>query len=286
MKELLVNVLSPSRSQLYITYAAYVARDLGLTVKYIYVHQPAHVPLGMPGSIGATADVSQRDTKQAMNKAKHHFELQINNLYALDPDLPLLEYITESGYAPDVIEKYCKDSRVDTLMLGSSKEYSMLPDDSGNIEVIRKVSCPVWIVPEGIAYRPFSEILYATDYHEEDLPNLKLLAGFASRFTASITAVHITAHDCFEEQVKGEGFAKLLRKETGYEMISVRVLPETKGEPVVTGLHNFALMMDADLIVFLRENRRVADRLLYGSRSEKIARETKLPVLIFNEERK
>ena len=172
-------------------------------------------------------------------------------------------------------------------MLGSSKESSVLPGDSGNnIEIIRKVSCPVWIVPEGITYKPFSEILYATDYHEEDLPNLKLLARFASRFPASITAVHVTGHDCFEEQVKGEGFANLLRKESGYEMISVKVLQETKGEPLVTALHNFALMMDADLIVFLRENRKAADRLLHGSRSEKIARETKLPVLIFNEERK
>jgi hypothetical protein len=112
------------------------------------------------------------------------------------------------------------------------------------------------------------------------------MINFASGFPANITAVHITADPGFEEKVKGEGFAGMIREETGYEMISVKVLQQQKGEPLITELHNFALMMDADLVVLLRENRGFLDRLFHGSRSEKIARETKLPVLIYNEERK
>ena len=276
MKELLVHVINPARSQLFITYAAYIARDLDLTVRYVYVHNPSGFASGSP----------QEARDQVIKKAGRHFQLQINNLYASDPDLPLLEHTVEFGSTPDLMQAYCKSGRVDTIMLCGTKEHSLFSDDTGNIDIIKKVRCPVWIVPEGIVYKPFSEILYATDYHEEDLPNLKLLARFASRFPANITAVHITGDAGFEERVMGEGFASMIRKETGYEMVSVKVLPETKGEPLVTGLHNFALMMDADLIVLLRENRSFSERLLHGSRSEKIARDTQLPVLIFNEERR
>ena len=286
MKELLVHVLSPAKAQLFITYAAYIARDMDLTVRYLYVQPPANVTMGIPGSLGAAAEASQLDTDRETVKATHHFKLQISNLYALEPGLPLLEYSIEVGYAPDIIHDYCINKRVHTLMLSSSKGQSLFSDDSGNIDIIRKVRCPVWIVPEGITYKPFSEILYATDYHEEDLSKMTLLAEFASRFPASITAVHITGDDSFEERVKGEGFVNMIKKETGYQMISIKVLPETKGEPLVAELHRFALMIDADLIVLLRENRRFSDRLVHGSRSEKIARETRLPVLIYNEERK
>lgn len=286
MKELLVHIISPARAQLFMNYAAYIARDLELNVRFLHVHTPANFPIGTPGSLSAAASVNQRDIDKEVDKIKHHFELQISKINASDPELPLMEYSIEVGSPPEVIHEYCKANKVDAIMLKGPKNHSLLSEDPGNVDIIRQVTCPVWIIPEGIAYKPFSEILYATDYHKEDLPNIKLLVKFASKFTANITAVHIAGDADFEEKVKGAGFEEMLKEKTGYEMISVKVLPEKKGEPLVEELHNFALMMDADLIVLLRENRGFTDRLIHGSRSEKIARETQLPVLIYNEERK
>ncbi len=286
MKDLLVYVHSPAKAQLFMTYGAYVARDLGLSVKYLYVHTPPDFPLGMPGSLSAAAVARQKDIEDEIERIKHHFELQLEKLNASDPDLPMLDYKIEVGLPPEIMKEYCLQKMVDTIMLSSSKDHTAIAGDTDNVEIIRNVNCPVWIVPEGITYKSFSEILYATDYHEEDIPNLKILAEFASRFPANITAVHISSNDGFEERVKGEGFASMIREKTGYNMISLKVLKETSGEPLVNELHNFALMMDADLIVLLRENRGFIDRLMHGSRSEKIARQTSLPVLIYNEARK
>ncbi len=284
MKDLLVYVASPAKSHLFMTYAAHIARDMNLNVNYLHVHTPADYPLGMPGTLRAAAAVNQQETEREVENNKHHFDLQITKINASDPDLPLLDYKIEIGYTADILQEYCSCKMVDTVMLNGPKEHSIF-DDSSSVNIIKKIECPVWVVPEGIAYRPFSEILYATDYHKEDIPNLKMLAGFASKFTASITAVHVSESDDFEAKVEGEGFAEMIKKETGYEMISVKVLPEKKGEPLVDELHNFALMMNADLIVLLRENRGFIDRLFHGSRSEKIARKTQLPVLIYNEKR-
>lgn len=286
MKDLLVHVLSPARSQLLMTYAAYLGRDMGLDVTYLHVHTPGDYHLGMPGTADAIVAVNQKQAEREIEKQKHHFELQIKKLNASEPGLPLLGYRIETGFPAEIIQIYCRDKMVDTVMLQSPKERSFFDDDSDNIDIIRNVNCPVWIIPEGITYRLFTEILYATDYHQEDIPNLKMLTRFAAQFPASITAVHISRDLSFEEKVKGSGFAEMIKKETGYELISLKVIPETPGEPLVDELHDFALMMDADLVVMLRENRGFIDRLLHGSRSEKIAMKTRLPVLIYNEERK
>jgi nucleotide-binding universal stress UspA family protein len=285
MKDLLVHVSSPARSQLFMTYAAYLARDLGLSVKYLYIHSPGGPPMGMPASLNATTAVTRKEIDEDVEKAKHHLELQINKLNASDPDLPLLDYRIEVGYPPKVIHAYCSGKMIDTVMLAGAKERSFFTDDAYTVDIIRKLPCPVWVIPEGITYKSFSEILYATDYNQEDIPNLKILAKFASKFPASITAVHILKNNGFEEKVKVGGFADRIKKETGYDMISHKVLPEKTGEPLVEEIHNFALLIDADLVVLLRENRGFIDRLMHGSRSEKIARKTQLPVLIFNEAR-
>jgi nucleotide-binding universal stress UspA family protein len=286
MKDLLVYVSSPARSQLFMSYAAFLARDLGLSVRYLHVHSPGSGTVGMPGSVGTASVVSLQDIESRLEKAKYHFELQIGKINASDPGLPLLEYKIETGEMSEIIKEYCTDKKVDTVMISSTKERSWLSGDSYQIDLIRKLSCPVWVIPEGIAYKSFSEILYATDYNQEDIPNLKLLARFAARFPASITVVHVSEDIDFEEKVKGAGFARMIRDETGYDMIDHKVLQEKKGEPLVRELNDFALMVDADLVVLLRENRGLIDRLLHGSRSEKIARETQLPVLIFNEARR
>ncbi len=286
MKELLVNVISPSKAQLFMTYAAHVAREMELTVKYLHIVTPPATPLGFPGGLGAAVTVNQKEIDDEIDKMKHHLDLQVSKLNASDPDLPLLEFEVKVGAHPDIIEEYCRSKNVSAVMLSGPREKSVLSEHSGNVEIIRRISCPIWIVPEGITYKPFSEIMYATDYHEEDIPNMKTLAGFASKFPAGITAIHITSDPDFEEKVKGEGFAAMIRKETGYANISLKVLPEQKGEPLVDEIHRFALMIDADLIVLLRENKGFIDRLLHGSRSEKIAKKTQLPVLIYNEERK
>jgi nucleotide-binding universal stress UspA family protein len=286
VKELLVHAASPAKDQLFLSFAANIARDLGASVRYLHILTPSEYPAGISANPGAAAAQIQQDSIELEEKAGHHLQLQIKKLNASDPDLPLLEYSIETGNPPDIFHEYCKNKRVCAIMLSGPKDRSAFLSDSTNINIIRKVKCPVWIIPKGITYKPFSEILYATDYHDEDLPNLKNLTRFASRFPAAITAVHITKDAGFQEKIKGEGFINMIKKETGYEMTSIKVLPEKGKEPLVTELHSFALMMDADLIVLLRENRRFTSRLIHGSHSEKIARETQLPVLIFNAERK
>lgn len=86
MKELLVHVISPARAQLFMTYAAYIARDLGLSVRFLHVHTPANFPLGVPGSLSAAAAVNQKDIDRETDKIRHHFKLQISKINASDPD--------------------------------------------------------------------------------------------------------------------------------------------------------------------------------------------------------
>jgi nucleotide-binding universal stress UspA family protein len=286
MKELLVHIVAPSKAKLLITYAAYLARALKLSVRYLHVQAPPNFPLDLHGTIRSSGKLTVRDFEREKEKLIHHFELQINFVKASDPGLPSMDYDIVSGNPPEVIYKYCKDPDVDAVMLGSTTESTLLSYNSDNVEIIKKINQPVWIIPDAITYKPFSEILYATDYHQEDLPNMKQLFRIMSGFQSRITAVHVTGNVDFHEKAKGEEFISRIKEETGYELVSVKVLPATRGEPIVEELHNFALKMNADLIVLLRENRGFFDRLLHGSRSEKLAKVTQLPVLIFNEERK
>ena len=86
MKDLLVNVLSPAKSQLFMTYAAYLASDIGLNVTYLHVHKPGGCLPGIPGSVSAFFNICRKQTAREIEKVEHHFELQIRKLNASDPE--------------------------------------------------------------------------------------------------------------------------------------------------------------------------------------------------------
>ena len=90
------------------------------------------------------------------------------------------------------------------VILEGQQDDSFWMQSSTNMDIIKMVECPVWIIPKGAIYQPFSEIVYATDYKAEDIINLKKLISLFPHLMPNITALHITDSVDFEERVKKE----------------------------------------------------------------------------------
>ncbi len=54
------------------------------------------------------------------------------------------------------------------VMVDGVKTENVLSDL--NFDIIRETGCPVWVIPKGLKYKSFTEIVYTSDYNEEDIP--------------------------------------------------------------------------------------------------------------------
>jgi nucleotide-binding universal stress UspA family protein len=150
-------------------------------------------------------------------------------------------------------------------------------------EIVRDLGCPVWVIPEDTAYKSYNDVIYATDYHEEDIQTIKKLIEITTPLTPKIEALHITDNVDFENRIKQKGFQDMLKERIGYRNVEAKALVENVGEEMVEMLNQYAVSHGADLMVVLRENRPFLERLFKPSSSDKIIEDAKLPVLVFHE---
>lgn len=275
----------PGNSREFIRYTALLASDLQTDVKLLYVQNPQAYPLGTPETLGW--EVSQvRENLLRMGEAAEEtingFISEITKEEKMDISM---EFQPEIGNASIILEDKVSEGTADMVMIQGQPEEGVWGQTSTNMEIIRNVACPIWILPPDAVYRPLKHIIYATDYQEEDVPTLKKLVSLTEPFSPRITALHVVNDRDFESKVREEGFDGIIRERTGSDRISVKTTGDHKDLDVTEILRSYAEKKDADLVVVLKENRHFLERIFKKSFTRELIRKLKLPVLVYHEKK-
>jgi nucleotide-binding universal stress UspA family protein len=282
MNQLLVLINDINNSEPYIRYAAGFAHDLNLSVHFLYVFNPLDYPLGIPGTTGSEVQFTQENVEREKEKSSKLLE---DMLKKLDSDISVLksvQYFVEIGLTSDIVDQYTKDKKVKMVMLEANDGGSNFSFSELNMDIIRKVECPVFVVPDNVKYHSFSHIVYATDYKEEDIDTLKKLAKIAGRYHARINSLHISDHAGFTEKIKSEGFDHMVSAKVGYDRINMSNLPENHHESMIDVLQKYAAGIKADMIVVLRENRNFLERIFKKSEIRRLISKSNIPVMVYH----
>jgi nucleotide-binding universal stress UspA family protein len=194
-----------------------------------------------------------------------------------------IESAVEIGVTSLTVESYINDDRAQMVVMEGQENKKIWGQITTIMDVIRHVGCPVWIFPHLYSYKHFKEIVYATDYHEEDLQTLQKLVEMLDQMSPSITALHVSKNVDFEEKVKNKGLEESLQQKTGYDKIRVEAISREIDENTAGLINEYALSSKADLLVVLKENRHFLDRIFAGSSTKKIINEAQIPVLVYHE---
>ncbi|MFO7656648.1 MAG: universal stress protein [Bacteroidales bacterium] len=282
MKTLLAIINEPKESKDFIRYVADMAADFKANVHLLYVQNPNDYPLGTTGSTGfAVAQVNQ-NLKAFADTAKEILAEHIKDVKCKMSKDVAIDFSAELGVTTLLAKKLVSVSKGDMVVLEGRKNDSIWTQTESNLEIIRSVDCPVWIIPNAWVYVPFTEIVYATDYKEEDIYGLKKLIALTHQFSPVITALHITDSVDFEEKVKKAGFLELLKNRAAYDHLSVKILNESSNNDIAEFINDFALRVKADLIVVLKENKSFFERIFKSDPAKKIIEKSMLPILVFH----
>lgn len=280
MDTLLAFVKEPDDSKALVKFAINLASDLSLNLKLLCVQDPANYPFGAPGLTGEASVQIEINMENLIVDAKKKLTKLVEK-YG-DKNVSV-EISTETGIIKTIIEKLLADKKINMLVQESNDRDGFWTQNSTYMDIARNIRCPVWMIPEKSEYHSFREILYATDYQQEDLPTLQKLIGLTQQFSPNITALHITQSMDFEVRIKKAGFQEMVYMKTGYDRVRVESLMERSGDDIGQMIKHYASQINADLIVVLKENRPFIDRLFKSSVTRKIIQKAEIPVLIFHE---
>lgn len=283
MKTLLAIINEPDNSKEFIKYAAQLAKDLKTNLTLLAVQNPEAYPMGAPDATGAMTVHVQKGLEEIAKEAKQNL-LQLSQEVVSELSFTIeINVLSEIGITKFIVQELVSNNKVDMVILSSKVDVSFWAQNSTNMDIIFDVNCPVWVIPADSEYVPYSKVVYATNYKEEDIATMKRFLKLIQSLNPEIVALHITDTTDFEEKVKTTGFLDTVKEKTGYDKIKVKALLERENDDVAQLINDYSSDIDANLVITLKENRHFLERLFKPSSTKKLIKEAKLPVLVFHE---
>jgi nucleotide-binding universal stress UspA family protein len=187
------------------------------------------------------------------------------------------------GFAVEEILELSKRKGVDLLVMGSTGERGFLEKLFGSVStnVTQRAKCPVMLVPQGVEFRGFEHILYASNYEAAERPTLHKLVDVANAFGADIHFVHVAEEGNTKsyQEIENRLFNVLFN---GSEPSFAFHLTKIEGHSVVDSLNDYALKHRISLVVMVSPHRSFWEQLFHKSVTKAMALNTKLPILVLH----
>ncbi|WP_317897687.1 universal stress protein [Aurantibacillus circumpalustris] len=192
------------------------------------------------------------------------------------------ECIFEEGALGDVVNKIIKKRKIDFIIMGThgAKGLKKLFFGSNTSGIIHNARCPVISVPQDLRFKNFSKIVFATNYHREDIEELRLVVDLVKPNNAYINVIHATRTPDNRLSPIMQAFEGNVRKHIHYPYFSFQML---KGNQTQETLSKYLETEKPDLFAISTRKRQFIERLAGPGISETFSLECHFPLLIFHQ---
>lgn len=258
-------------------YALILADKVKAEIELLHVVIPQIEAYDVPVIAMHSTQVQVDTAKEVM---KTFVDAGITQMLQQLSEIPKITSSVEVGVPIGYITRAIEESTIDLVVMGATGERNVLERMIGSLtsDVIGKVDCPVLVVPNEAIPKLIKAIAYATDLQKSDPFEIWKTVKLLDPIQAIMHVVHVSKAENQVDEIEemDEMRAFFAEKSPAIQM----KFHQTTGESVEDGLINFVDLYDIDIVVMFHPNRSFMDRLFHRSHSKKMAKNTKVPLLV------
>jgi nucleotide-binding universal stress UspA family protein len=188
-------------------------------------------------------------------------------------------YLLKSGKIVDILSDLADEEKYELIVMGttghSAYERKYL---GGKAEkIIEHTYCSVLCVPENHTFQGIKNIVYATDYQEEDKLAIQQLVALADVLKARLEVLHVSHHnDTIDKAIFEDFKEELMHFVKDREIAFERVV----FNDVARGLDEHMKKTNADLLVLLNKKLNFLESLFHRSLTLHLDKFTDYPLMI------
>lgn len=183
---------------------------------------------------------------------------------------------------PQLIERSIPRN-VFMMILGTKDNYDGTKYLFGSIpsELAQNAFCPVMLIPKGVTYRFFDNILFASNLESSNSQIIDKVSKIATKHSSAMHFVQVTQKGEKEDfdMVKNKIFEQLFSDYPPNFSVNISTV---KAESIVNGLNQYADENNVDLIILVNKHRGFLTNILRKSVSRNMALNNKNPLLIYH----
>ncbi len=221
--------------------------------------------------------------KTVLKQAKTNLKKLIKKISLLPPN-PKHEFYTLNNYDYfiDAVRSHVDEKDIDLIVMGtkgaSGLKKVMIGSNTGDL--ITRVKCPVFIIPENAVFKDIQEIAFPTDYHLfYPTKILKDILEFTKMFDSTLRIVHITNKDeeITDFQLENKEFLANFFAEEKHSFHRIT------NKKVEDGVQSFVESRDIEMIIMIAKSLNLFQRILFRPTVEEISYHTEIPFLVLHE---
>ena len=189
-----------------------------------------------------------------------------------------VKYITEIGFAADVILRVAEREEMDLIVMGSQGNTRDSGKQLGGAagSVIGQANCPVLFIPPTAVYKGFQRMACTTNFSFQDLIVFATLKNWAKKFKSKVEALHVIED---RDQLPSIQKKLDLLKDL-FENYFHFVL---QAGDVTENIEDYVAFNQPDILAMVHRQQSFLYKLIAGDVTETIANEITVPLLVFNE---
>ncbi|WP_299431357.1 universal stress protein [uncultured Aquimarina sp.] len=188
--------------------------------------------------------------------------------------------LTDYDIFTDAIKQAVKSKNIDLIVMGTNGATGAreVVFGSNTLNVIRKIDCPVLVIPQGYVFEGLKTILYTIDYNDHfTTENIEPLVDTLIKFKASLRILKIKEDETvtiaeFDDKKHLKDFFKDINH-TFHSITNV---------PTALAINSFVQIMDVDMNAMFIQRETFLERFFSGSETSKISYGTRVPLLIMH----
>ncbi|NND31529.1 MAG: universal stress protein [Saprospiraceae bacterium] len=167
------------------------------------------------------------------------------------------------------------------LVVGATGESDILENVFGSVasHLAQRAKSPVLIVPKGVEFTAFKEVVYASNDPGLDHKIANLVKNFVSHFDSRLHSVHIGKDESYPQWQMEAIFG-------GKDAVPELLISHMDEKNVVEALNKYCEKAGADLVILSTRQRGFWRTLVHSSITREMALHPHLPLLVFHDAKK
>lgn len=176
------------------------------------------------------------------------------------------------------LNQYMKEFDADLIVSGSRDKFSFLEIlfGSSTEKLIRKINNPVIIIKDEPVSSKISEIALAVDIEQEDQDGIEEVIDFSEKLNARLQLVYVIT----DEKHSAPEAIDSLQKIAKTRKIKDYAINVINNHSLEDALQSFVRLQNPDMIALLNQGKGKLHKLIFGSNTEDVLKETEKPVFI------
>lgn len=186
--------------------------------------------------------------------------------------------ITDYDIFTDAIQQAVQAHHIDLIIMGTNGATgaSEVVFGSNTLKVIRKIDCPVLIIPEGFPFKTPKNILYAIDHDDHfEQKEIDPLTHIMNQYKPVLHVLKIKEDDTISiAEFDDKKSMKKIFEDFDCSFHTIANIP------TASAVNSFVQIMDIDMTAIFIKRETFLERFLKGSETSKISYGTLVPLLI------